>query len=92
MNITKENKDELNAVITINITEEDYEPRIDKVLKDYRRKAQIKGFRPGKAPLGLVRKMIGDSAKMQEIDTLISESLSKYLVDEKINIFGQPLP
>ena len=92
MNIVKENKDELNAVLKITVSEEDYEPRIVEELKKQRKKAQIKGFRPGKVPLGLIRKMLGSSIKMQEIDKIISEELSKYMMEEKTKILGQPLP
>ena len=92
MNITKENKDELNAVIKLQITPEDYNPKVDKTLKDYRKSAQIKGFRQGKAPMGLIKKMVGTSITVQEIDKLVSESLTKYITDEKLNILGQPIP
>lgn len=92
MNITKEIKDELNFTLKLNITAEDYEPKVKKALNNYRKKAQIKGFRPGNAPVALIKKMAGPSILMQEIDSLVSESLSKYLVDEKLNILGQPLP
>jgi len=92
MNITKETQDNSTFSISLKITKEDYEPKVNKALKDYRKTAQIKGFRPGKAPLGLVQKMVGPSILMQEVDTLVSEHLSKYITDEKLNLLGQPLP
>jgi len=92
MNITKETQDNSTFSISLKITKEDYEPKVNKALKDYRKSAQIKGFRPGKAPLGLVQKMVGPSILMQEVDTLVSEHLSKYISDEKLNLLGQPLP
>lgn len=92
MNITKTEKDELNAVISLKITAEDYEAKVNEELKEYRKKAQIKGFRPGKAPIGLIKKMVGNQVLMQEVDKLVSESLTHYLADEKLSILGQPLP
>lgn len=92
MNITKENIDKLNAVLCINLEKSDYESRVNEVLKDHRKKARIDGFRPGKVPFGLINKMYGKPVLIEEINKLISETLSKYLVEEKLNILGEPLP
>jgi trigger factor len=92
MNITKENTDALNAVLKIRIEEADYTERVDEVLKDYRKKAQMDGFRPGKVPAGLIRKMYLKPVMAEEINKLISESIANYLKEEKINILGEPLP
>jgi len=92
MNITRTEKDELNSVISLKISAKDYEPKVNEELKEYGKKAQIKGFRPGKAPMGLIKKMVGNQIIMQEVDKLVSESLSKFLIDEKLDILGQPLP
>ena len=92
MNITKELKDELNAVLKVQISKEDYEPRVEKVLNDYRKKARIDGFRPGKVPAGLVKKMYGKTAMVDEINKLLSENLMQYIQDEKIQILGDPIP
>jgi len=92
MNITKDSIDELNAVLTIKIGKEDYEERVDHVLKDYRRKAHFDGFRPGKVPQGLVNKLYRKPVLVEEINKILGESLGKYLVDEKLNILGEPLP
>lgn len=92
MNITRTDKDELSAVVSLKITDEDYAQQVEKELKAYRKTAQIKGFRPGKAPMGLIKKMVGNQIIMQELDKLVSESLTKYIVDEKLEILGQPLP
>jgi trigger factor len=92
MNITKENSDELNAVLTIRIEKADFEVRVDNILKDYRRKARFDGFRAGKVPQGLVNKMYRKPVLAEEINKILSESLSRYLVDEKLNILGEPLP
>jgi trigger factor len=92
MNITRENIDELNAVIKIKVEKEDYSANIEKVLKDYRKKANLKGFRPGMAPMGLIKKMYGKSVLLDEVNKIISENLTKYIIDEKLNILGEPLP
>ena len=92
MNISRENIDELNAVLTLELVQDDYEERVNKVLKDYRKKANIPGFRPGKVPLGLINKMYRKPVLVEEINKLVSESLSKHLVEEKLNILGEPLP
>ncbi|MDX9811170.1 MAG: trigger factor family protein, partial [Bacteroidales bacterium] len=92
MNITKENINDLNAVLKVQVEKNDYEEKVEKVLKDYRKKANIKGFRPGMVPIGLVRKMYGKAVQLDEINKLVSESIQKYLGDEKIEILGDPLP
>lgn len=92
MNIKRDSIDELNAVLTIKIEKPDYEERVNNILKDYRRKAKFDGFRPGKVPQGLVNKMYRKPVLAEEINKVLAESLSKYLVDEKLNILGEPLP
>jgi len=92
MNITKENIDDLNALLKVEIKKADYKENVEKVLKDYRKKANIKGFRPGMVPIGLVKKMYGKAVQLDEINKLVSESIHKYLHDEKIEILGDPLP
>jgi len=92
MNIKLENTDNLNAVITIDINKEDYQPKVDKVLKDYRKSANIPGFRKGHVPIGLIKKQFGKSVMVDEVNKLLSESLNNYIVEEKLDILGQPLP
>jgi trigger factor len=92
MNIIKENIDDLNALLKIEIKKADYEENVEKALKDYRKKANIKGFRPGMVPIGLVKKMYGKPVLLDEVNKLISESIHKYLHDEKLEILGDPLP
>ena len=92
MDITKTNKDDLTAQISLKISNEDYAPAVEKELKAYQKTAQIKGFRLGKAPMGLIKKLVGNQIVMQELDKMVSENLTKYLIDEKLNILGQPLP
>ncbi|WP_423130553.1 trigger factor [Gaoshiqia sp. Z1-71] len=92
MNITKENINELNATITVKIEKNDYEATVNEVLKDYRKKANMPGFRPGKVPAGLVKKMYGKAILADEVNKMLSNNLSKYIVDEKLNLLGEPLP
>jgi trigger factor len=92
MNIIKENIDDLNALLKIEIKKADYEDNVEKVLRDYRRKANVKGFRPGMVPIGLVKKMYGKAVQLDEINKIVSENIHKYLIDEKIEILGDPLP
>jgi trigger factor len=76
MNITRENIDDLNAVLKVEIIKADYEESVEKTLKDYRKKANIKGFRPGMVPIGLVKKMYGKAVQLDEINKLVSRSRS----------------
>ena len=92
MNITRENTDDLNAILTVEVEKNDYEANVEKVLRDYRKKANIKGFRPGMVPFGLIKKMYGRAVKIEEINKLVAENIRKYLTDEKIEILGDPLP
>jgi len=92
MNITRENIDEMNAVLKVKIEKQDYTGEVEKILKDYRKKATIKGFRPGMAPMGMIKKMYGKSVLLDEVNKLVSKSLTDHLVEEKLNILGEPLP
>ena len=92
MNITKESIDELTATLTVKIEKNDYESSVNEVLKNYRRKANMPGFRPGKVPAGLVKKLYGKAAIAEEVNKVLSNSMSKYIIDEKLNILGDPLP
>ena len=92
MNITKENIDALNAVVKVDITAEDYQEKVASVLKDYRKKATVPGFRPGQVPMGLIKKQHGKSIMVDEVNKLLQESLNKYLTEEKLDILGNPIP
>jgi trigger factor len=92
MNITKENIDDLNATLKIQVNKVDYEGDVEKVLRDYRKKANIKGFRPGMVPIGLIKKMYGRAVMIDEINKVVTDNIQKYLTDEKIEILGDPLP
>jgi trigger factor len=92
MDITKEQVDNLNAIVRIKLTPEDYEPKVEKALKDYSRKVQMPGFRPGKVPFSMVKKMYGKSIMADEINKMLSDSLYHFLEENKIEILGNPLP
>tara|TARA_R110002124_G_scaffold201813_6_gene368348 strand:- start:3194 stop:4516 length:1323 start_codon:yes stop_codon:yes gene_type:complete len=92
MNITKENVDALNAVVKVDIVAEDYQPKVTEVLQDYRKKANIPGFRKGHVPMGMVKKQYGKSIMIDEVNKLLQESLNKFLTEEKLDILGNPLP
>jgi len=92
MNITRENIDDLNAVLKVKIVKPDYEDKVETVLKDYRKKATIKGFRPGMVPIGLIKKMYGRAVQIDEINKVVTDNIQKYLADEKLEILGDPLP
>ncbi|HUS86421.1 MAG TPA: trigger factor [Bacteroidales bacterium] len=92
MNITKENIDELNAILKVQVSSDDYSEKVNELLKDYKKKASIKGFRPGKVPFGIIKKMYGPSVKLDEINKIVSEGINKYINEEKIDILGDPLP
>ncbi len=92
MNITKENIDALNAVVKVEITAEDYQDKVKEVLQDYRKKADIPGFRKGHVPMGLVQKKYGKSVMIDEVNKLLQDSLNNFLTEEKLDILGNPLP
>ncbi|MFN8257905.1 MAG: trigger factor [Bacteroidales bacterium] len=92
MEIVKEQIDQLNAKLKINLKEEDVNPKVESTLADYRKKAQLKGFRPGKVPMGLIKKMYGKAVLFDEVNKTISETLNKYIIDEKLEIIGEPIP
>lgn len=92
MNIVRKDIDLNNAIITIGIEKADYAEKVEKQLRDYRKKANIPGFRPGMVPLGLLNKMYGKSIMAEEVNKILSDELYKYIQDNKINILGEPLP
>ena len=92
MNITKQNSDALNAVVKIEIVAEDYQEKVSGLLEDYRKKADIPGFRKGHVPIGMIKKQYGKSIMIDEVNKLIQASLNKYLTDEKLEILGNPIP
>ena len=92
MNITQEKVNDLNAVVKITIAPEDYAPRVEKALKEQAKKANLPGFRKGMVPVAHMKRMYGKSILVEEINTLLSETLTKHLTDNKVEVLGQPLP
>jgi trigger factor len=92
MNISREQIDDLNAVVKVNIEKEDYQEKVDRILKDYRKTANIPGFRKGRVPMGLVKKQYGQAVLVDEVNKLLQENIQKYLTEEKLDVLGQPLP
>lgn len=92
MNITLENIDELNSTIKINIEKSDYEPQIEKVLKDYQKKVNMQGFRPGKVPMGLIQRRYRTAVLAEEMNKIVSDGLTKYISENKIGLLGDPIP
>ncbi|ALJ06022.1 peptidylprolyl isomerase [Pseudalgibacter alginicilyticus] len=92
MNITRENVDALNAVVKVDIAKEDYSDKVEKILADYRKTANIPGFRKGHVPMGMVKKQYGKAVLVDEVNKLLQDALNKYLTEEKLDVLGQPLP
>ena len=91
MKISFENPDKLNGLLTIVVEEADYKEEVEKALKDYRKRANIPGFRPGQVPMGLLKRQVGPQVKMDAINKILGENLQKYIVDNKIHMLGQPM-
>lgn len=92
MDITLEKANDTNASLKITLTPADYKPEVDKKLKDYGRKVQLKGFRPGHVPASLVQKMYGKSIMVDEINAMLSKTVSQYIRDNKLQVVGDPVP
>ena len=92
MNITKKDIDKLNAVLTVEVSKEDYASKVEKVLADYRKNANIPGFRKGQVPMGMVKKQYGKAVLVEEVNKLLQDALHKFLNEEKLDVLGNPLP
>ena len=92
MNITREDIDALNAVVKVDIAKEDYSDKVEKILSDYRKSANIPGFRKGHVPMTLVKKQYGKAVLVDEVNKLLQDGLNKYLTEEKLDVLGNPLP
>ena len=92
MNISKNQVDALNLVVNIEITPEDYQEKVNGVLQNYRKSANIPGFRPGKVPMGLIKKQYGKAVLIDEINKMLQDAIYNYIQEEKLNILGNPLP
>lgn len=92
MNITRNNVDALNAVVTVEVSKADYAPKVEKVLADYRKNAAIPGFRKGAVPMSLIQKQYGKAILLEEVNKVLQENLNRYLQEEKLDVLGNPLP
>ena len=92
MNISFENPDKVNGLLTITVEESDFQDSVEKTLKDYRKKANIPGFRPGQAPMGLIKRQFGASVRYDAVNKFVGEQLYKYIKDNNIQMLGEPLP
>lgn len=92
MNITFENPEKVSGLMTITVEEADYQDKVRKTLNEYRKKANIPGFRPGQAPISLIKRQAGAQVKVDVINKLVGEKLYEYIKDNKINMLGEPMP
>lgn len=92
MNISLENPEKVSGVLTLVVEEADFAGDVEKQLKDYRKKANVPGFRPGQAPMGLIKRQVGAQVKVDVINRLVGEKLYDYVRENKINMLGEPMP
>ncbi|MCR4852013.1 MAG: trigger factor [Prevotella sp.] len=92
MKVTFENPDKVNGLMTLTVEEADYQANVEKKLKDYRKKAQMPGFRPGMVPMGMIKRQYGTALKVDEINRLLGEEIYKYVNENKIQMLGEPMP
>ena len=92
MNITQEKISDLKSLVKINLKKEDYEPKVLDQIRKLAKKADIKGFRKGMVPMGVVKKMYGNSVVAEEINKSLNDQMWQYLQDNKIDVLGQPIP
>ncbi|MDO5571579.1 MAG: trigger factor [Bacteroidales bacterium] len=92
MNVSQQNIDKVNTVVTVEITKADYQEQVDKALRTYRQKANIPGFRKGMVPMGMIKKMFGKQVQAEEINKLVGEKLFSFIRENNLNVLGEPLP
>jgi trigger factor len=92
MNISLNKASDLQGRLTVVVTEADYKEKVEAKLKDYRKKASIKGFRPGMVPASLIKKLYGQSALVDEINHELGHAVNDYIKENKLNLVGEPLP
>lgn len=92
MKISFENPDKVNGLITLTVEEADYKDNVEKTLRNYRKRANVPGFRPGMVPMGMIKRQFGTTAKVDEINKLLGEEIYKYVKDNNIQMLGEPLP
>lgn len=92
MNILFENPDKVNGLMTVTVEDADFKDNVEKTLKDYRKRANFPGFRPGMVPMGLIKKQFGPSVKMDTLNKYVGEQIYNYIRENKIQMLGEPLP
>ena len=92
MNVALKNTDDVNAIVTVTVSKDDYAEKVEKKLKEYRRKANVPGFRPGMVPMGLVKKMYGKAVTAEEVNGVLSDALYNYIKEQNLDMLGEPLP
>ena len=92
MNITFENVDKVNGLLTITLEKADYEEKVTAAMKDFRKKANMPGFRPGQVPMGLIKKRFGTEITAEEVNKILGTEIYKYIREQKLNVMGEPLP
>ena len=92
MNVSLQNIDKVSALLTVKLEKEDYQARVDKALKDFKKKANMPGFRPGMVPMSLIKKQYGTAILAEEVNKVLQEKVYEYLKDNKVNMLGEPLP
>ena len=92
MEIKRVDNGDLTALVTLSLEQADFAPKVEEILSDYRKKANIPGFRKGKVPMGMIRKQYQDAVTADEVNKLLQQHLDTYLQEEKLDILGQPLP
>lgn len=92
MNIVCENVDSLNAILKVQVSADDYKSKYDSTLTDYRKKANIPGFRPGKAPMGFIVKQYGKAVLADELNRLVNDGIYKYITENNLQVLGSPIP
>ena len=92
MKISFDCADKINGLLTMTVEPADYQEAVEKTLKNYRKKAQVPGFRPGMVPMGMIKKQYGTAVKVEEVNKILGEKLYGYIQDNKIQMLGEPLP
>ncbi len=92
MNVSLQNLDKVSALLTVKLGREDYQVRVEKSLKDFRKKANMPGFRPGMVPMGLIKRQYGTAITAEEVNKILQEKIYEYLRENKVNMLGEPLP
>ena len=92
MNVIREDLNALNARLKVKVSPEDYQPKVSETLSKYRKTANIPGFRPGHAPMGMIQKQYGKSVLFDEVSKMVTDAINNYIYEEKLNLLGNPIP